>query len=75
MVGEKPYTHDEEIKFTLSIGYPIASHEKTRTVEQWTGLDEAAVSESSVEDIDKELDESWTQWMWEHIDGGHHRST
>jgi hypothetical protein len=59
---------DEKTKvvFTLSIGYHGADHKETFT------LDELGYDKEIDTNLEEFLDECWTDWSNNHIDGGFH---
>ncbi len=56
-------------KFTLGIGYAGAGHEEGMTVDDMGYTDEEW-NELSEEQRESELQENWTDWSNNYIDGG-----
>ncbi len=73
MIEPPKYTAYDDIEFTASLG-ASSSRQDTKTVQEWTGLDQRQLSLMSDKDIENRIHDAFSEWTlslvvleWKHV--------
>jgi len=72
-MSEKPdhnYKADTRIKLHVNISLVGCEQNETITIGDFLGIDDEELTSMTKAEVDKQLDETTMDWMWNHVDVG-----